>query len=134
MISLPVWQPSSQASEIRSHGLNVFWQAPEQESYKVNTDASFLTSGNAGLGVIIRNFKGDVVAVFVFGPALSTSPIQAEALAILKGMEIVGELGLSKVVLESDCECLIKVLCKGDASLFLNSGYFGKNKSELVDL
>ncbi|CAL2231021.1 unnamed protein product [Prunus armeniaca] len=78
------------------------WCAPPNLFLKLNVDASWQNaSGLAGLGIIIKNHKGE----FKFGKVLKTingSVEIAEAQAIIEGLSFALENGITHVCVESD--------------------------------
>ena len=94
------------------------WQAPVQDAYKVNFDgAVFADEGLAGLGVVIRNDHGLIMASLTQQIPLPSSVIKVEVLAARKALELIIELGFDNITLEGDSEVLIKSLVKGNNSL-----------------
>lgn len=87
------------------------WVPPGQDAYKLNVDASYIaSSGRGGWGYVLR----DHVGAFLDGRAGSipraASVIQAEAFAALQRLERAAELGMSRVILETDAANLGRVL------------------------
>ncbi|KAF7815342.1 putative RNA-directed DNA polymerase [Senna tora] len=72
--------------------------------YKVNTDASLHADGKAGLGCVVRNWEGRVLAAMALNSAACSSAAQLEAEAVFKGVEMARDLGIKKVIVEGDCE------------------------------
>nr|DAD22071.1 TPA_asm: hypothetical protein HUJ06_023534 [Nelumbo nucifera] len=99
------WLLSSQSADLKSQ--QVFWLALSSNCLNVNLDGSFLEIGKAGYGVIIRNHLGLAIAVS-FGQT-SVSPIQAEAMAFLKGLELLKSLNFPKAILESNAQISSKL-------------------------
>ena len=94
------------------------WQAPVQHAYKVNFDgAIFAEEGLAGLGVVIRNGHGLIMASLTQQIPLLGSVIELEVLVAWKALELTIELGFDNITLEGDSEVLIKSLAKGGNSL-----------------
>lgn len=79
---------------------------------KINTDAGFdhrLDVGSAG--IVARDIKGELVCGFTKKfPA--TNPLIAEALALREAVAIAVNLGMSKVLFESDCLELVSACRK----------------------
>ena len=96
----------------------VTWTAPKAHSYKLNFDgATFVEDGTAGIGVVIRNGAGLVMASLSQRIPLPVSVIEVEALAARRAMEFALELGFDNVILEGDSEVLMKTLKNGRNSL-----------------
>lgn len=93
------------------------WTKPRPGFYKLNLDAAFHDDGTGAVGVVLRNYSGEAIAGTA-GPIYHVmDATSAEALAMLKGMELLERLGCSGVVVESDCLQLINA-CTGDTELF----------------
>ena len=87
------------------------WMAPETHNYKLNFDgATFVEDGTTGIGVVIRNDAGLVMASLSQQISLPASIIKVEALAARRAMEFALELGFDNVTLEGDSEVLVKTL------------------------
>ena len=94
------------------------WQAPVQHAYKVNFDgAIFVEDGLAGLGVVIRNDHGLIMASLTQQIPLPGSVIEVEVLAARKALVLTIELGFDNITIEGDSEVLINSLAKGGNSL-----------------
>ncbi|XP_030923317.1 uncharacterized protein LOC115950221 [Quercus lobata] len=90
------------------------WQAPVQHAYKVNFDgAIFAEDGLAGLGVMIHNDHGLIMASLTQQIPLPGLVIEVEVLATRKALEV----GFDNITLEGDSEVLINSLAKGGNSL-----------------
>lgn len=67
-----------------------------------------------GLGAMIRNDKGDIVAITIrssnFNEDVSFAEAEAEAEAIEWGMQVAASAGLRIVILESDCQLVIDLV------------------------
>lgn len=95
-----------QTSEIR-------WHPPSYGVYKINTDASFSSSNsNAGLGIIIRNYRGQIMATATKYLQNVMSVDEAEALAAVEGLRVAMESGIYPVELEMDSIRIFKLFNK----------------------
>lgn len=91
------------------------WTTPNRNGYKTNFDgAMFHDSREAGLGVVIRNHEGEVMAALSEKIPLPPSVTQLELLATRRAALFVQEVGLSNSILEGDLEIIINSLRKGD--------------------
>ena len=89
--------------------------------YKVNYDgALFSQQGKAGLGVIIRNSEGDVMASMSQQIPLPTIVAQVEALAVRRAAVFALEIGINKAILEGNSETIVKELMEPTPSLALH--------------
>ena len=86
--------------------------------FKVNFDgAIFREEQKAGVGVIIRDEQGRVVAFMVDNFSLPFSVDAVEAFAIKEALKFAQELGLSTIVLEGDSKHTIDSLMCEDVFL-----------------
>ncbi|XP_075670320.1 uncharacterized protein LOC142640111 [Castanea sativa] len=85
------------------------WEPPVGLSYKVNFDAAVFADADAsGVGVVVRNDKGEAMAsLSARGPPVQNSE-EAEALACRRAMVFAVEAGFTDVVLEGDNNTVIK--------------------------
>ncbi|ESR64134.1 hypothetical protein CICLE_v10010478mg, partial [Citrus x clementina] len=75
------------------------WFSPDKNWFRLNSDAAINeVDGLAGLGVVIRNSKGEFM--------------DASTSAILEGIKLVEELGLIPLVVESDSLNVIRLMSK----------------------
>lgn len=76
---------------------------------KVNWDVAILSTTNiTGLGSIIRDAEGKVIATQCSGFIPALKPKLVEALAFRKSMLLAQDLCLSHVTFESDCQTIVK--------------------------
>ncbi|XP_024046567.1 uncharacterized protein LOC112497228 [Citrus sinensis] len=81
------------------------WTPPPNNKVKVNVDAAVKEDRkSAGLGVVIRNHRGQVLAAAVKSMNFQGNIAIAEAYAIKWGMEVAKDLSLSSVIIETDCK------------------------------
>jgi ribonuclease HI len=87
------------------------WQVPPAGFVKVNWDAAVDgTHRRMGMGVIVRDPNGEVVAMLSAPRNYITAPDIAEAVAALKAVTFCRELGFSKVILEGDALQVVNAL------------------------
>jgi ribonuclease HI len=91
----------------------VVWVKPRNNYVKVNTDAAFIQSEEAGAtGAVIRDNQGGFLAAgSTFIPHVSSASM-AEALAMCHGLKLARDLGYTTVQAESDSLEVIQ-LCTG---------------------
>ena len=94
------------------------WTPPPLHGYKINFDGEILEQENrAGLGVVIRNHDGMVMASLSEIIPLPSIVIEVETLAAQRVVEFALELGFDNIFLEGDSEVLIKLLNSSSRSL-----------------
>ncbi|XP_075649675.1 uncharacterized protein LOC142620145 [Castanea sativa] len=93
------------------------WKPPAAGELKANFDgAVFVDTGEAGIGVVIRNEIGEVMAALSEKIALLPSVEILELLAARRAAVFAVELGFQNVIFEGDAEGVIKVLSQRDAA------------------
>ncbi|KAL5543171.1 hypothetical protein UlMin_010881 [Ulmus minor] len=92
-------------------GLAIPWQAPEVRMVKVNSDAAWCCKQKKfGLGAVIRDHTGKVLASVATLISSSVSVAVAESWALERGTSLAKQLGFSAVILESNCLGVTKAL------------------------
>ena len=93
------------------------WSPPPSGWLKVNFDGATFPSKNlAGLGAIIRNDNGLIMAAFSQPIPLPTSVETVEVLAARSAMCLARDLNFDQVIFEGDAEVIIKAINNGDFS------------------
>ncbi|KAK3221600.1 hypothetical protein Dsin_008625 [Dipteronia sinensis] len=94
------------------------WRPPTANVYKLNTDAALdVGRGIVGVGAIIRNHQGHVMGSTSQRLEATFSPKEAEAMAILRGIEFAVGSGLMPVVIESDSLGVVNLINLGAPNL-----------------
>ncbi|KAK2634784.1 hypothetical protein Ddye_029576 [Dipteronia dyeriana] len=89
------------------------WQPPPACFFKINTDAAVNGKGKgSGIGVVIRDCDGKVMASLCRNILANYEPQIAEALAILEGCRLAINHNLMPSVLEFDALVVVRVICK----------------------
>ena len=94
------------------------WQPPPADLMKINFDGAVFSSVNvSGIGVVIRNNLGQVIASCSqrLPPVYSSNEV--EALATAKAVSFAAEIGITKAVLEGDSLTIMKALSSDHRSL-----------------
>ena len=96
----------------------VRWQPPPTNLIKINFDgAVFKDDDRAGIGVVVRDSLGLVLASVSQNIPLPHSVVNLETLAACRALEFSLELGFDKVVLEGDSLIVMSALRDPSPSL-----------------
>ncbi|XP_057444442.1 uncharacterized protein LOC130736657 [Lotus japonicus] len=79
------------------------WSCPRAGIFKENFDAAIQSSGDAGMGLIARDFHGEVLAAACCPLGPVTSPTVVEAMALRWALVMEKDLGFRRVALEMNC-------------------------------
>lgn len=91
--------------QTRTSWVQVQWSPPPTNCFKINFDgAMFSHIRKAGLGVVVRDCNGNVVASLSEQAPLPFSPDIAKAMAAAKVISFAQELGIRPFTLEGDSE------------------------------
>ena len=94
-----------------SRSLWAGWSPPPEGVYKANFDATLFEHCNCvGLGVVVRDCNGDVIAALSQRITLPHSVEHAEALAASQVVTLARELCLSQLVFEGGCQKVIAAI------------------------
>ena len=103
------------------HRKHTHWKPPEAGLFKVNYDgAIFKEQGRVGIGVVICNSDGAVLASLSQQIPLPTTVAQVEALAAWRAAKFALEIGIDQVIIEGDSEVIYKELIDPGPSLALH--------------
>ena len=88
------------------------WVPPSLPWYKVNMDATvFSNLQTVGIGVIIRDHEGSVVAALSQHLRLPLAPLEAEAKAMDVAASFAWDMGIRDMVFETDSKVVSGALC-----------------------
>ena len=88
------------------------WVPPSLLWYKVNTDAAvFLNLQTVGIGVIIRDHEGSVIATLSQHLHLLLGLLEAEAKAMDVAASFAWDIGIRDMVFETDSKVVSGALC-----------------------
>lgn len=86
------------------------WTKPGAGRFKLNSDAAVMKERKVGLGVVVRDHEGDVMLIAGRRGKETSIVAQAEAKALLFGLQRAFECGLRELEVESDCLHLVDLL------------------------
>ncbi|XP_042974791.1 uncharacterized protein LOC122306429 [Carya illinoinensis] len=102
-------QPARQCSSPSS--VPLAWEAPSQGKLKINWDADLdKTSCRAGVGAVVRNWEGKVLATMRMNHSLYPDPFLAEAYAAHQATIFLKSMGWQDVIMEGDSLQLVNCL------------------------
>ena len=111
------FQSKFHETKVHQRKENTKWRPPGVGMFKANYDgAVFAESEEAGIGVIVRDSKGDVIAALAEKIPYPGSVEVLEALAARRAAKFVVELGLSAAELEGDSEVVWRALKAADGA------------------
>jgi hypothetical protein len=153
MIELQFFSPDT--SNRREIKLSIpRWSPPLEGTVFINVDATlFSPSRRMGIGVVIRNHKGECLTAYSELQDEVTAPEIAEALALRRTVSLANDEGFDKAMVVSDCLSLIlrlqsseldrnmvgvvvqdiKLLAASFASISFSHVYRQCNESELCE-
>ncbi|KAK9992096.1 hypothetical protein SO802_027081 [Lithocarpus litseifolius] len=87
------------------------WKPPLQNGFKVNYDGAICQKNNcSGVGVVIRNNEGLVVASIAQNFSQAYKLVEIEAMAATRAIEFAGEIGVDGIVVEGDSSVVANAL------------------------
>ena len=93
----------------------VTWKRPPPDGVKVNFDASYhADTGRGAWGGVAHTDQGEFLAAKAGTLEHLTRPLHAEALACVLTTEASAELGIHRMILESDSQVLVHALNSGE--------------------
>ena len=95
--------------------------------------AVFREENSAGVGVIIRDEEGQIIASMAEKVPLPNSVAALEVVAAVKTLYFTAELGISSIVLGGDSNIVFKALVSDDTS-FADHGHLVEEAKLLSDL
>ncbi|XP_040988990.1 uncharacterized protein LOC121236613 [Juglans microcarpa x Juglans regia] len=121
-----------QASNVVSRGASksnhTSWEPPPLVIYKVNWDAAVKHEiGRVGIGIVIRDFEGRVVASRSMQRYIFTDSYTAKSQGALQAIIFARDIGLRRIILEGDALQVIH-------SIKLNTSQFHLSRVLLWDV
>ena len=111
------------------------WKPPPDGKYKVNVDAAIQLSGlKAGLGVVIRNSNGKIIAAAVKRVCYKGTVACMEAEAILFGILVAQQAECLPMIIESDSTEVVELVLNRKGSMTEISWTVEEIKQRLMNL
>ncbi|XP_040994279.1 uncharacterized protein LOC121245522 [Juglans microcarpa x Juglans regia] len=87
------------------------WKVPSEGFVKANWDAAInLNLRMMGIGVIIWDERGEVLAAYCDQKKYVQQPATTECMALWKAMELGRDLGFNRVIFEGDAHTIVKAV------------------------
>ena len=94
------------------------WTAPPWNKYNINYDGAISNAKNkAGIGVVVRDCNGEVMASLIQQLEQAYQPVEVEAIAACRAVEFGNEIGVDCAIVEGDSEVIVKALRNNDNGL-----------------
>ncbi|XP_042939615.1 uncharacterized protein LOC122274667 [Carya illinoinensis] len=101
----------SQQKNLNHTKLNGFWSPPPEGFLKLNIDgALFFYQKKARVGPVLRDGRGEVIFAASKIECFIEGPKTIELVAVLRGLQLCIQSGISKLMVESDCKLLVEKL------------------------
>jgi ribonuclease HI len=114
-------------------GVQPMWVPPQEEFYKLNVDAAFSTlTRKGGWGSVARDSTGSVLDIGAGSIQRAASVLQAEALAAFHGLSRAVQLGMTRIILETDASNLGKALTTDQMDIWLSGGCLFRQIREMM--
>ncbi|KAK9999099.1 hypothetical protein SO802_018702 [Lithocarpus litseifolius] len=94
------------------------WRPPDAYIFKANFDvAVFKSEKLAGLGVVIRDWRGEAISALTMSVLLAQTVVELEALACRRAVQFAKEIGLTQVIFEGDSSIVIQAVQAGSSDI-----------------
>lgn len=91
------------------------WLPPPQGVLKLNLDgAIFVETGKTSVECVLHDEKWDILMVATSPEQLLHTPFDIEFLAMFRGIQLCLNMGIGKLLVESDCLLAVKALMDGE--------------------
>ena len=88
------------------------WTPPPPDRYKVNVDGAVFKAQKAvGVGVLIRDCNGQVIAALSKRINAPLGPLETEAKAFEAGVQFAKDIGVQDIIIEGDSLTVVNALC-----------------------
>ena len=102
---------NKKARGVVNHSEDLWWKPPDYGLYKINFDgAQFVDQASAGLGVVIRDWEGQIIAALSQKVGYLGSVDLVEALTASRSISFAKELSIHQMVVEGDSLRVIQAI------------------------
>lgn len=111
------WKQTEQDSRKLARRLVVNWSPPRSNTFKVNFDGALIKAQKeAGVGVVVRDGSGFVLAALAAKEQELVDPLFVEALAAFRAVSFAFDMGFRDFWLEGDSQAIIKALSSSETN------------------
>ncbi|XP_071923104.1 uncharacterized protein [Coffea arabica] len=108
-------QPRVLASSEQERLIQHIWEPPQEGVVRINTDAAISAKMvRTGLGIVARNWRGDLVKVRGISRRKRGETATEESLAIRSAPEMAQDAGWTKIEVQSDCRNIVRSINAGN--------------------
>ena len=109
---------SCHPQNLDSNSATLNWSPPPPDLFKINYDGVvFEEASRSGIGVVIRNNQGLVIASLTQKLPQAYQAIEIEPMAAIQALESGLEVGIDQAIVEGDSEIVVKNLVSNNLSL-----------------
>ncbi|KQJ87215.1 hypothetical protein BRADI_4g09840v3 [Brachypodium distachyon] len=91
------------------------WKRPPTEFVKINIDGAFdAGTGHGGWGCLARDSDGDIVFAAAGYVEHAAEALQTEAHAFIRGILCAENLGIGRIIMETDCQILQRAVSSSE--------------------
>jgi ribonuclease HI len=109
------------------------WTAPPPGWCKLNTDGSLGADGNAGAGMLVRDYKGDIIASACRQLYNCRDALESELCAAKEGLALALNCCTQPIIFETDCLEIVKLLQNNHMDRSVNATIVEDVKTLLKD-
>lgn len=97
------------------------WKRPPPFFFKINYDGALCSSSNcSGIGIVIRDYEGLVIASLAQNLNQSYKLVEIEAMVAARAIEFAIEIGVDRVMIEGNSSVVTEALRSKEAGLASN--------------
>jgi hypothetical protein len=110
------WSPLKQAKDVGDQvKARKFWSPPPENAVKINCDGAFsVNTRSGGWGFLIREWDGGVISSGYGKLENVSEAFHAEIVACLQALQRAADLGVQRVILETDATMIVQAVKSAD--------------------